>query len=300
MRRILLTLIFIATPLAWAEMTGGLDWAAIRSLEGRRTLHDGPNCYNSTMIAKGYDSIVSQTSDEELKFYLAKYCRKVPRASVPGEILVKFVDVEHQTEHSAVYVGEGKIFEKSGIAGLQGHFSKLEPGIFTGDLNFDSVYAIRKIDESEYFKTGEETLVYRCLPAGDVNQQTKIFKQSAEFQVITEAKQVFAKLAFDQNPGALESYENIGAKIQAVTAMINNLRGVDEKDLFLYAHATSVWINFANTREEYRIDYEKPLPLKPEFERMTSAMDLLAQRLRDSRKDPQTHYIVGDARPLSH
>mgnify|MGYP001402472567 CR=1 FL=1 len=129
----------------------GINWKAIRTLNGVFALHDGPNCYNSTLIAKGYTQIISQTGDEELKYYLWTFCDRENGPPKVGDIIVKTVGAESEIEHAATYIGSGKIFEKLSSAGIDGYFAHSPPGVFHGNLLLSSQYTIRKIKDSSYF-----------------------------------------------------------------------------------------------------------------------------------------------------
>ena len=91
----LLTIFLSTTPLLADQMQeSGINWKAIRTLNGVFALHDGPNCYNSTLIAKGYTQIISQTGDEELKYYLWTFCDRENGPPKVGDIIVKTVGIK--------------------------------------------------------------------------------------------------------------------------------------------------------------------------------------------------------------
>jgi hypothetical protein len=284
-------------PIFAQQPSNSLDWDAIHALDGRFNFHDGPNCYNATMIAKGYSTIISQTSDEELKYYLWNFCHRADDPPMVGDILVKTTGAEHEVEHAAAYVGNGKIFEKPGFAGTNGSFARLPPGVFQGDVKFESTYAIRKIEESTYFRNGKENhSLYRCQPLTDVRAKTAGLERLIEFQIIQMVKRMFSNLAFD--PGSIhpENTRSLGKEIETVSAIVNQLPGKEEKDLFLYVNAASLWINLGNMRMELPHDPRQPAPLAKEFDRLTSSMNSLADRIRNSRKSPEILFILGPRR----
>lgn len=296
--RSLLSLFFLftwAVPIFGQQPPNSLDWKALQSLVEGFNIHDGPNCHNATMIAKGYSAIVSQTSDEELKYYLWNFCSPVNEPPIPGDIFVKTVGAEHEIEHSAVYVGNGKIFEKPSLAGIKGRFSQSPPGVFQGDVKFESTYAIREIEKSEYFNIGKELRrVYRCQPLTEIKSKTAAFERLTDFQVIQEAKRIFANLAFETNPINPDNYQNLPSKIETLSNVLDKLSGREDKDVFLYANAASVWINFANMRAEFTYGYTQPAPLENEYNRLNTSMNSLADRLRATRKNPEMLFILGE------
>jgi hypothetical protein len=286
-----------AMPIFAQQSSNSLDWNAIHALMGRFNLHDGPNCYNAAMIAKGYSTIISQTSDEELKYYLWNFCHRVSGQPAVGDILVKTVGAEHEVEHAAVYVGNGRIFEKPSFGGMIGIFAQSPPGVFQGDIKVESTYAIRKIEESGYFrKEHEPHRLYRCLPLTDIKAKTAVFERRIEFQIIQTAKQTFSNLAFDPGPVSPQNYQNLPNKIETISTMLNQLSGREKKDVFLYANAASIWINFSNMETEFSYAYTKPEPMKNEYSRFTTSMRSLADRIRAAQKGPEILLILGEPR----
>jgi hypothetical protein len=291
----LIVLLTWAVTIFAQQPSDSLDWNAIHALVGRFNLHDGPNCYNATMIAKGYSHIISQTADEELKYYLWNFCRRVNGPPIVGDILVKTDGREQDLEHAAAYVGNGRIFEKPGFGGMIGSFAQSPPGVFQGDVKSESTYAIRKIEESDYFRKEKEPhRLYRCRPLADIKAKMDVLKRQTEFQIIQTAKQTFSDLAFEPGPIRPENYQQLPSKIEAISTMLNQLSGRQEKDVFLYANAASVWINFANMTTEFTYDYTKSAPMKEEYNRFTASMMSLANRIRVARKGPEISFIMGE------
>jgi hypothetical protein len=246
------------------------------------------------MIAKGYSTIISQTADEELKYYLWNFCERVKGEPIVGDILVKTVGPEQDLEHAAVYVGDNKIFEKYGFGGMNGIFSKYPPGVFDGDVKVESTYAIRKIEESNYFRKQKRfRRLYRCQPLADIKAQRAELEQLVEFQIIQRAKQTFSNLAFDPAAVRIENYGDLPNKIETISTKLDQLSGQEKKDVFLYAHAASVWINLSNTQAEFSSGYTNPAPMEKEYKHLTTSITSLAARIRAAQKSPDILFIMG-------
>ncbi len=275
----------------------GINWKAIRTLNGVFALHDGPNCYNSTLIAKGYTQIISQTGDEELKYYLWTFCDRENGPPKVGDIIVKTVGAESEIEHAATYIGSGKIFEKLSSAGIDGYFAHSPPGVFHGNLLLSSQYTIRKIKDSSYFKDELESIrIYRCQPALKVRKKTDRFRSSPDFRMLRLTKQMLSDLAFNKDPGNLEEYKTLSDKIHSIAGLLDHLSGYGEKDLFLYVNAASIWIHILNMQREFD---SQNIPTSASYNQLTDSLKSLSERIRSAQDSDKINFILGASNELN-
>lgn len=275
-----------------------LNWDAIRALVGRKTHQDGPNCYNATFLAKGWTSVIAQTSDEEFKYYLWHFCEPVKDDLRAGDIFVQTAGPDRDTEHGAVFLGDGMLFEKPSIAGLYGGFAWAKKiGTFEGDLEREATYAIRKTGDSDYFH--ETRNDYRCLPQTEVRRRLATFYRLREFAQIQKTKKLLSKLSFMRFPKKSEEFKRLPAEIDNLSRLLEKLKGDNDQDLFLYANAESIAVhvfNFvdglrripkeANEKEIKTRAYQKQL------NRLDMSMRCFVERIRKARSNPETDFIV--------
>lgn len=87
--------------------------------------HDGPNCWNSTLLFHGVLCKPAYTSDITMYSWLKRATRPLRQGEVPkwGDILV-FYDRDydcgeftaHALEHTCIFLGGDKYFNKSGYS----------------------------------------------------------------------------------------------------------------------------------------------------------------------------------------
>lgn len=290
-------LLFLSLNSAFAQTTD-LNWKAIRSLEGRQTLQDGPNCYNATFIAKGWTSIIAQTSDEEMKYYLWHFCESVKDDLRPGDILVQTLDESQQTEHAAVFVGNGLIFEKPSTSSLYGRIAWAKKiGISDSDVETESTYALRKIEDSMYFKEGRED--YRCKPLHEIETRLFQYLQHPEFQKILLAKKLMSKLSFVRHPKRTEEFKRLPEMINATSALVEKLSGKSDLDLFLYTNAESLLFNYFNFLDgllrnpaETNEKTYQGRAYSRQVDRLQMAVRCLVDRIHKARPGVETNFIV--------
>lgn len=294
-------LVFLSSSFAFAKEPS-LNWKAIRYLQDRNTFYDGPNCYNATMVAKGWTTIVSQTADEELKYYLWHFCKRINERPIEGDILVQTTGDDKQTEHAAAYLGRGRIFEKLSFLGLLGKFAHSKRiGVYDGNLKRESTYEIRKIKGSDYFK--ENRLDYRCESLSNIQTKLAVFQNSPEFATLQEAKMLMSKLSFSRTPKARLEFKELPKAIERVSDLLDSLSGETDKDLFLYSNAESINSHFYNLLDGLRIMPKEmygpngnmpKLDYEAENNRLQMSMRCLVARIRKARPGPETNYIVRD------
>lgn len=277
-----------------------IDWKAIDSLKNRSTFQDGPNCYNAAFLAKGWTKIVSQTADEELKYYLWNFCELTETEPTPGDIFVDTVGRPQDIEHAVTYLGKGMIFEKPSTVGLLGRFAHAkEIGIFHGDLEKESTYAIRSLEDSDYFKEGK--LVYRCQPHSQIEKSLSPLQHLPQYPAFLDAKELLSKLSFSTSPQSTKEFKELPIAVTKVVDILDRLRGISDDDLFLYANAESVFAHFYNFQDGLLKvpkvvsgDAYPKRAFRELTDRMSMSLRCLVERIRKARPGPETDYIVRD------
>jgi hypothetical protein len=142
------------------------------TLVGKANAHHGANCFNATLVAKGYADEIAFTGIDQMKFYLAKFCSPSSRPIGQGDILT-LTTRDGELVHAALALGDGKIFEKESGDGL-----------FSNYLGMDPHYHIRGLKDSPLFKNmhedGYDLSSYRCQDARSVRQQLASCERRAD------------------------------------------------------------------------------------------------------------------------
>ncbi|WP_374029748.1 hypothetical protein [Bdellovibrio bacteriovorus] len=109
-------------------------------------LNDGPNCFNTTLLARGFTKDVVYSSVEEMEFYLANFCRekgRLPEEKISAGDIITFQQNEDEISHTAFVLNDGKILEKNSLYG-----ARTEP--FEGDPS-PGLYLNHDLQKSLYF-----------------------------------------------------------------------------------------------------------------------------------------------------
>lgn len=93
----------------------------IDNLVGKAPTYPGPSCYTAALLAKGYENVVSFVGVKEIHFFIDNFCKQRTGPMQVGDVLtLSMRDMRKDApyfDHVAVYVGNGKVFEKELWAG---------------------------------------------------------------------------------------------------------------------------------------------------------------------------------------
>jgi len=175
----LLTCLLIAGP-AIASPTIPAPLAAVLKLDGIAPRHDGPNCWNVSLVASGTLPALRHTRAEEFSYYLdSPYCRQLLANEITAGDLGVVRELKHGSLHEIhayVHVSADLVFSKNG----------------TGS---DSRYLLQPQQEMERIYGGPERefSFYRCGPVegsaldpelGNVLEEVAAFEAELEKLVL--------------------------------------------------------------------------------------------------------------------
>lgn len=130
-------------------------------IEGLRSPHNGPNCFNGTLLFLGFIDEVRFVDESEMLYFLTGFCQATDRSSNQGEVVIWWD--KGTAAHSAVIVGPNIIFEKDGVFGTFGD---------KDNATKSHVFATTQIEGRHYFSTQRFSesrfKQYKCSPSKDV------------------------------------------------------------------------------------------------------------------------------------
>lgn len=252
----------------------------IQSLTQTKSEHTGPNCYNATLLAKGFMDQKQYVDGMEFFFYIENFCQpqtKNPLAT--GNVLLAFgsdlssIDSEAKGPvvlHSAVSMGNDQLFEKA--------------------TAYAGTYDIKKINESLFYgAAGEENgtserVSYMCTSSDKV--RAKISKLNADplANRITSFKAKFVKSVFEQGIG-LDKHV-VTKESEDLTKLLAARVGRGEADLYLVAISRS-WLGTVESYvKENQTLYDQATVYSLVF--LKEAVAELAERIRMQTKKQRT------------
>lgn len=160
----------------------------LENLNGIESYHDGPNCFNAALAAKGIVKRLVYIDSVEMLFYLENYCRPISKP-VFGDILT--VKRENTLEHAAISLNSGRIFEKHSTSGTFGLYS-----------SSDTFYRKILLSDSYYFTQEQDvrkTIGYSCKNANVIISDIQSLCSENNFLLLIEnIRSQFEKLALNR------------------------------------------------------------------------------------------------------
>lgn len=211
--------------------------------------HDGPNCYNSALVRKGYISELTYTDPIEFKYFLEKFCRASTTSEKYGDILT--LSENGTFIHAAFALGSGNIFEKTSS---WGKFSEMPIGLYgytpsdqeTKERLLSSQYLVKPKVDSNWFN-GRETngtvvkeSVYSCEDSTDINDQLNAMKQLPGIKKIIELNKKLESLLFQSNFDAT-AREKLSNDVLNIVKEISQSQQQGEKQLFVFVKSYSLF-----------------------------------------------------------
>lgn len=254
-------------------------WTA-QSLNQYRSEHTGPNCYNATLLAKGYMDQMQYVDGMEFFFYIENFCQlQIKNPLARGNILLALgadlssVDNEAVGPvvlHSALSMGNDQLFEKA--------------------TAYAGTYEIKKISESLFYgSAGEENgtterVSYACVTADKVRAKISRLNADALADKIISFKTKFVKSVFEQRKG-LDKKE-VTKEAEELIKLLAARGGRGEADLYVVAIARS-WIGTVESYvKENQAHYDQDTVYSLVF--LKEAVSDLAERIRSQTKSPKT------------
>lgn len=254
----------------------------IDSMLQSQTQHDGANCFNAVMVAKGYDDSIHHTDSSELRYFLEKTCQK-RSSGVPnqqGDILI--VLRQGTSEHAALAMDDDKVFEKLGIAGILGKFD---------DRVDSSVYRIKPINEAPYFADCDPSNcvveTYSCPNATVVKQELKVCLDQRDELGLNELDREFQRITFDTNKTVSLSPEGANALNQLVYSL-SQLHGDEPCALYTDVAAFSIFANISNLNSESYVSGQSRIPVS----QLLDALKSLRHRIQAHDKSDLTNAVL--------
>lgn len=125
MKKILFAAIFQISLAAFANISE-VDIAELKTRFSTPVTNNGPNCYNATLISLGYMEEVIHVSPGEMDFYLQEFCevQDISAAKASRGMVLVFRSPQ-QLEHTALFLGDGQVFEKYTYEGTRSKNPKM-------------------------------------------------------------------------------------------------------------------------------------------------------------------------------
>ncbi|WII71361.1 hypothetical protein QJS83_12900 [Bdellovibrio sp. 22V] len=170
------------------------------------SLNDGPNCFNTTLHAKGFTKDIVYSSVEEMSFYLETFCREkgpLPqKETLAGDVII-FQENDGEISHSAVALADGKILEKNSLYG-----GRTEA--FEGDPS-PGVYLVHALKNSLYFKkifagSKEHTAkIYSCDETSTHRKRLESLNNLPHIKTLLQFRKVLAEVVVLSEPKDVET-----------------------------------------------------------------------------------------------
>lgn len=214
---------------------------SLGSLEGIRSHHDGANCLNGVVTSLGYGDHLTYTDGIELRYFLEHFCRRNHGSPRVGDVLT--VLREGTLEHGAIFLGNGRIFEKNSIAGFLGHL----------DNRADSFYQTKPITKSEYFNECRAPRCfvepYTCPNYSSVRPLMRRCVEASDRFGVTALREIFQEITLTSNQ-KFSLGPNAYSSMNKVIRSIESLNGDEECALYLLASSSSIVGQLFNLNEE--------------------------------------------------
>ncbi len=251
----------------------------VQSLNQYRSEHTGPNCYNATLLAKGYMDQMQYVDGMEFFFYIENFCQlQTQNPLAAGNVLLALgtdlSSVDHEAVgpvvlHSALSLGDDRLFEKA--------------------TAYAGAYETKKISESLFYgSAGEENgtsarISYACVTADKVRAKISRLNADPLANRIISFKTKFVKSVFEQRKG-LDKKE-VTKEGEDLTKLLAARVGRGEADLYLVAIARS-WLGTVESYvKENQENYDQDTVYSLVF--LKEAVSDLAERIRRQTKSPK-------------
>lgn len=212
----------------------------IESMTGKTPTYFGPSCYTAALLAKGYLKTMSFTGTQAIHFYVDNFCEKHEGTPQPGDLLILIDNNEYGKkvpyfDHVAVYVGEGKIFEKESGDGQYGQvYPQFNPSFQTKPMS-ESYWFKNYTNENRYLTT------YRCIDAKEVHAKVAKCEARANELGVDKIQKDFESNLFLQAP----AYSLKSETLQATKKLAQFMREISKDDpCFDYLLAAADSINY--------------------------------------------------------
>lgn len=183
-----LILILLAQNYLFAESR----WS-MQTLLKTISYHDGPNCFNAALVAKGMLNNITYVDAIEYRYFLETQCQQTEEG-VPGGLFS--ISTAGSLIHGGILINADSIFEKYSYAGFLGWSSKVQyPNPYLID---EASYKIRPITESRYFLDCDancEVKKYSCVLQSASQRCSMVLIDSG----INEIRELLERIYLDQN-----------------------------------------------------------------------------------------------------
>lgn len=210
-------------------------------LTGLHSFHDGANCFNAVLAAKGFNDYLSQSSDLELSFYLHNFCKPVVGRAIPGDVLA--VNRESSYEHALIFMGHDLVFEKNSLGGLDGQF----------DDRSDSDYHMKSVRDSSYLSNCHapdcEVQKFRCAPAAVVRPRMEACYELADHFGERQIQSDLESITLDPRHHVELKISTIN-KLAQLNENVRSINGTQPCDAYLLAMADGIVSHLLNQVDE--------------------------------------------------
>ena len=251
---------------------------SVASLNGIVSYHDGANCFNAALAAKGYEDYLAMNDGIEVRYVLERFCALNEGHARPGDILT--VLTAGTLDHAAVVIDRDHVFEKNSIAGLNGQF----------DDRADSAYAVKPRANSKFITECAapdcQIQTYTCAEASEVRRQNARCSAFVSQSGITSLRRMLQEITLN-GKSRFVLKGDAQSDFASITDVLAGLRGDEECALASLVSADSVTGHLLNLNRERSLGPG----WEPALTAMRATLFRLRRRILDRDPSPETRRI---------
>ncbi len=250
-----------------------------------KVFQDGPNCFNTSLLALGYTDKKVFTSAPEIKYYIKYHCKEISfkAKTLEPNTLLTYTGNSNYLEHTAIALTNSKIIEKNSLYGAKHSevFMDKYPGRYLVQNLQQSIFFGK--DDSLYGKAGK---AYRCESESKVLATKQALLKNNEIKRLSDFLDYISTLTAIKDTKVLEEkinndllkkYEDL--RISETMAEKNSNAQINHFKLGLLESAAYQW-NLLNCSDAYA-KYDDCYA--PQNQRSINTLDRLYQQIFDFR-----------------
>lgn len=284
--------------LSFADLSEQPKWSE-KSLNGMVSFHDGPNCYNAALAAKGYIDELVYTDAIEYRYYLENFCiENTDMTTMSGDLYA--FEKQGFIFHGAMSLGGDKIFEKTSTVGFRSTFRE--------DRHDSSKYQIKDKANSKYFNGSAHEMKcpdgciiiksFSCLEAQNVRQSMSGLYNNL---IVSELAKVRIEIQNKTRSEKLEGFSDISFKLNSLSSQIDLQVEINEEALFILVLGESIIGHLHNLNYEvsFMKHYKSGGPVKSlgseimtSVRKFSESLKILHKKIKDNTTDEKTLKIL--------
>ncbi|MFN3455883.1 MAG: hypothetical protein ACK41T_13090 [Pseudobdellovibrio sp.] len=220
-------------------------------------IHDGPNCFNTVLVAKGYTDTLAYSSESEFNFYIKNFCQEdknIQITQAPKNTVLTLSTNDKRYIHTALTLNNAKILEKNSLYGSNTPaFTFLDPA--------PGKYLIHSLKDSYFFTDdlykNQKRSVYVCKDENLTRKAMHLYYQNPSIKPLIDFQKIISLALKLQTREDIENYTlktilpYYKSKIQTTLSM--NLEDSKLKELrYSLAMSTAYQWNLFNCSDDLK------------------------------------------------